>query len=151
MKTIMVAAPAALALRAPAFAADQSRPDLQLTPGAWNLPATPLQILCTPGYAATTRHVSRSLNITVYREYAIDPATVASGDHEIDHVVPLELDGSNAIQNLWPQDCQSAHRKDALENALRRLVCAGALSLAEAQTAIATDWPAAYDKYVGRR
>jgi hypothetical protein len=42
-----------------------------------------------------------------------------------------------------------ADRKDELEWVLNRLVCAGRLPLHEAQRAIATDWIAAYRRYVG--
>jgi hypothetical protein len=45
----------------------------------------------------------------------------------------------------------NARRKDVLENALKRLVCAHKLALSEAQIAIVTDWPAAYGKYVTER
>jgi hypothetical protein len=38
--------------------------------------------------------------------------------------------------------------KDRLEDRLHELVCAGRLSLPEAQKAIATDWIVAYRRYV---
>jgi hypothetical protein len=42
--------------------------------------------------------------------------------------------------------------KETLEATLSKLVCAGALSLADAQHAIAIDWRAAYWRFVkGRR
>ena len=40
--------------------------------------------------------------------------------------------------------------KDVVETRLNRLVCDGKLSLADAQTAIATNWVAAYKKYANR-
>jgi hypothetical protein len=43
-----------------------------------------------------------------------------------------------------------AHVKDRLENQLHKLVCNGTLTLQAAQCAIATDWIAAYQKYVGK-
>lgn len=72
-------------------------------------------------------------------------------EFEIDHFVPLELGGSNDISNLWPESYVmpwGAHIKDEVEDRLKALVCAGTLTLAEAQTAIRTDWIAAYHKYV---
>jgi len=86
----------------------------------------------------------------------LDPNVKASpGPHgalyEIDHLIPLELGGSNNASNLWPQSYVSpwgAHIKDELENTLHRLVCAGNLSLPVAQHAIQSDWIAAYHKYV---
>ncbi|MGC2279702.1 MAG: hypothetical protein WA603_06770, partial [Candidatus Acidiferrales bacterium] len=41
----------------------------------------------------------------------------------------------------------NAHRKDALEEYLHQLVCAGKLDLPTAQHDIATNWIAAYKKY----
>ena len=63
--------------------------------------------------------------------------------------MPLELDGSNARANLWPEP-GFPNKKDVLENKLHALVCARTISLATAQHAIVTDWRTAYVTYVGR-
>jgi hypothetical protein len=64
----------------------------------------------------------------------------------------LELGGSNDIRNLWPQSYTTkplnAHTKDALEDHLHALVCAGKVPLLQAQHDISTDWPAASKKYM---
>ena len=55
-------------------------------------------------------------------------------------------------RNLWnqPRGGQwNAGLKDHLEDTLREMVCDGRLSLHEAQEAIAGDWKAAYQKYIG--
>ena len=76
-------------------------------------------------------------------------------DYEEDHLVPLSLGGaSDDVRNLWPEpwfppDGWTADRKDELELALHRLVCAGRLPLATAQEAIARDWIRAYRHYLG--
>ena len=74
-------------------------------------------------------------------------------DYEEDHLVPLCLAGApQDPANLWPQPRfgeWSANRKDTLETKLCRLVCDGRVPLAEAQREIATDWIAAYRKYIG--
>ncbi len=47
---------------------------------------------------------------------------------EINHIVSLELGGSNDIANLFPEPGKgtwSYHRKDKLENKLHAIVCAG--------------------------
>jgi hypothetical protein len=86
----------------------------------------------------------------VYREYGI--VHHASGEYEIDHLISLELDGSNDIKNLWPESYRTepwnAHVKDKLEDRLHELVCAGRLTLPEGQKAIATDWITAYRRFV---
>jgi hypothetical protein len=73
--------------------------------------------------------------------------------YEEDHLIPLELGGaSRDPRNLWPQlwdGPDGAHAKDRLERRLHNLVCSHAVSLEEAQKAIATDWRAAYRKYMG--
>jgi hypothetical protein len=125
------------------------RPDPALTPGATI--AVTLEQVCTPGYSKTARHVSLSEKRAVFAEYGIQP----SGAFEIDHLISLELGGSNAIENLWPQSYLTqpwnAHVKDALENRLHALVCRRQLSLADAQATISGDWVAAYRQYVKKQ
>jgi hypothetical protein len=74
-------------------------------------------------------------------------------DYEEDHLIPLTVGGNpRDPKNLWPEPWNGpygAHVKDKLENKLHSLVCDGMLTLEEAQKAIATDWIAAYEKYVG--
>jgi hypothetical protein len=73
---------------------------------------------------------------------------------ELDHLIPLELGGSNRASNLWPQRYDgewNARDKDKLEGRLHRLVCGGGLDLETAQRAIASDWIAAYKLYAAGR
>jgi 5-methylcytosine-specific restriction endonuclease McrA len=93
--------------------------------------------ICTPGWASRHRHVSDSLRAEVYRRYGL------SGRHpfpewEVDHRVPLELGGSNAIVNLWPE--HNPQPKDRLEDRLHSQVCSGRLRLAKAQRIFKRDW-----------
>jgi hypothetical protein len=77
--------------------------------------------------------------------------------YEEDHLIPLGLGGAPADpRNLWPEprispDGWGADRKDEVEFALNQLVYSGRLPLREAQRAIATNWIAAYRRYVGSR
>ena len=122
-------------------------PDPTLTPGG-TFNATVSQI-CTPGYSKSVRDVSTATKNRVYAEYHITHR--APGEYEVDHLIPLEIGGSNDIKNLFPQPAEPRpgfHEKDVLENTLHDLVCAGKLELATAQRDIATDWYAAYVKYV---
>lgn len=84
------------------------------------------------------------------KEYGYPLARIR--DYEEDHVVPLCLAGApQDPANPWPQPRfgeWSADPKDTLEAKLCRLVCDGRVPLAEAQREIATDWIAAYRKYI---
>jgi hypothetical protein len=68
-------------------------------------------------------------------------------DYEEDHLIPLELGGDGySPGNLWPEPRSASHpaaAKDIVENRLHDLVCAGAVTLAAAQSAIASDWETA--------
>jgi hypothetical protein len=121
-------------------------PDSACTPGAIFPDVTKDQI-CVSGYSSNVRNVPDSEKNQVYAEYAITQHT--AGEYEVDHLVSLELGGSNDISNLWPEPASPTpgfHEKDKLENYLHDQVCSGAISLQEAQTEIATDLLAAYQK-----
>ena len=123
-------------------------PNLTLTPGV-TLPVTKEQV-CVKGYSKSVRNVSSDEKLQVFGEYHIDKR---SDKFEIDHLISLELGGSNDLKNLWPQSYTTkpynAHLKDRLENHLHVLVCNGTISLKEAQDEISTDWIKTYDKYFG--
>ncbi|MGI8747108.1 MAG: hypothetical protein ACR2J4_01970 [Deinococcus sp.] len=124
-------------------------PDPKLSPG--DVLTTDPKIVCVSGYTKTVRNVPQSLKEQVYREYGITHRE--PGEYEIDHIISLELGGSNSVRNLFPESFKTsplnAHVKDSLENRLHDLACSGKITLAEAQTAIATNWTAAYLKYIG--
>ncbi|MBI3654065.1 MAG: HNH endonuclease [Acidobacteria bacterium] len=123
-------------------------PNPKFTPGD-TLPVTKDDI-CVSGYAGKVRNVPDSVKRKVYRLY--DIASHAPGQYEVDHLVSLELGGSNEIKNLWPQSYAgqwNAHNKDKLEDYLHAKVCDGTIDLQTAQHEIATDWVAAYRKYFG--
>lgn len=124
------------------------RPDPNKTPGAVTSPAPSLKQLCTPGYSSKVRNVPDSEKTKVFAAYGI----ARSGNFEVDHLISLELGGSNDIFNLWPQSyltkTWNARQKDKLENRLHWLVCHGQLSVYDAQAAVSRDWIAAYVKYV---
>jgi len=102
------------------------------------------------GYSSSVRNVPYSEWTAVYREYGI--AHHYSGQYEVDHLISLELGGSNSIANLWPEAAKPTpgfHQKDTLENYLHRQVCSGAMTLAAAQRIIATNWLAENRKVYG--
>ncbi len=123
-------------------------PDPKLTPGdAFDVTA---QDVCVPGYARKVRDVPQELKRQVYAEYGITEHH--PGDYEVDHLISLELGGSNSIKNLWPESRRTspwnAYVKDQLEDKLHELVCDGELDLKMAQREIAANWIEAYKKYV---
>ncbi len=121
-------------------------PDGACTPGALIANVTVSQI-CTPGYASSVRNVPTSEKNAVYAEYGI--ASHYAGEYEVDHLVSLELGGSNEIANLWPEAANPTpgfHQKDLVENYLHSQVCAGKVDLATAQLEIATNWLAVYQQ-----
>jgi len=131
-----------------------SLPDPSLTPGAVFSDVTADDV-CEPGYSKSVRHVTPSLKQQVFEAYH-QPGNhqgICSGSQgcEVDHLISLELGGSNDFKNLWPEPYDgvwNARMKDRLENKLHKLVCDGSLSLKEAQQAIANNWINAYKKYV---
>jgi hypothetical protein len=123
-------------------------PDHHCTPGV--VATTNVPKVCTPGYTEQVRNVSESTKNAVYREYGI--RTHSRGQYEIDHLIPLELGGSNSIRNLFAEAAlpkPGFHQKDVLENKLHSLVCSGDLNIRTAQKAIASNWLAAYKRYAG--
>jgi hypothetical protein len=100
------------------------------------------QDLCVPGYTKKVRNVPAEMKREVYDEYGV--TSHEPGDYEVDHLIPLELGGSNSIKNLWPESHRTlpwnAQVKDRLEGKLHELVCSGQLDLKTAQHAIAADW-----------
>lgn len=103
--------------------------------------------ICKSGYASSVRNVPTSVKNKVYAEY--DIAHHTTGQYEVDHLVSLELGGSNDISNLWPESASPKpgfHEKDKVENYLHSQVCSGAVSLQQAQIEIATNWLTIYNQ-----
>lgn len=123
-------------------------PDPARTPGD-TLEVTAADI-CMPGYAKKVRNVPIAVKRRVYASYGI--LTHEPGEYEVDHLISLELGGSNSIRNLWPQSYRTfpwnARVKNALENELHRRVCAGTIDLSKAQRIIAQNWVMGYRMYV---
>ena len=125
----------------------RSTPDPQLTPGA-TLPVT-RNDLCAGDTVESTHLVPGTVARKVFAAYGIQAPEPRA--YEVDYLITPALGGADNIRNFWPQPYRNtvwnAHIKDALEEYLRRLVCAGQLDLAMAQQEIARDWIAAYKKY----
>jgi hypothetical protein len=122
-------------------------PDPACTPGAVDPSVTQADIkstICRSG--GYTKKVRPSSGETDHAKFDVSyPAYGVrhSAKSEEDHLVSLELGGSNDIANLWPEVGKEPNPKDKVENDLHRAVCDGQVKLADAQEAIATDWETA--------
>ena len=118
-------------------------PDPACTPGSVDPAVTQATIhttICVPGWTSTIRPPSSETTPfkfdVSYPAYGLPRGAVS----ELDHLVPLELGGSNDATNLWPEAGSVPNAKDPVENDLRADVCAGEMPLAVAQAAVAADW-----------
>lgn len=142
---------------APTVAPGAVEPDHKRTPGAKNPAVTQATIastICVAGWTDTVRPPSSYTTALKRKQLASGYAYRGDrklSDYEEDHLISLELGGSPTSElNLWPEPyaaATGAHIKDKVENKLHDLVCAGDMTLAAAQHAIATDWYAAYKTY----
>ena len=131
-------------------------PDPTMTPGVANPDVAQDNIkttICKSGWTATIRPPAsyttalKKRQIPMYGYADTNPAS-----YEEDHFISLEIGGHPSDpHNLWPQPYAGscgARVKDKVETRLKKLICNGTITLAEAQTAITDDWTAAYQKYV---
>jgi hypothetical protein len=116
----------------PALVADPVR-----TPGVINPDVTQATIestICVRGWTRTIRpptEYTNELKRRQMREYGLGGSTT---DYQEDHLISLELGGHPTDpRNLWPEPYPRAAVVDGIENDLNAQVCAGTLSLADAQ------------------
>jgi hypothetical protein len=120
------------------------------------LPTTDRADVCGDRHTRQYRHWSRERADRILQEYGLPPGPY-SQSYELDHLIPLDLDGADVDANLWPEPRRSvepmwnAERKDRLEWHMADMVCGGQLGLATAQKAIRDDWVDASRTYVGGR
>ena len=123
-------------------------PDASCTPGAYD-PKVTAAVLCAPSYTtrvyrppASGPHGTTTFKYNqAYPAYGVAPGTPS----ELDHLINLDLGGSNDAANLWPEVGKVPNPKDAVEARLHQWVCQarGAHAegrLATARDAIAADW-----------
>jgi len=147
--TILAAAWApALRTKTSGCVSQNGLPDPACTPGAIDervTIASAAATICISGYTATVRPrvaVTDRIKREQMAAYGLQGQQLSG--YELDHLISLELGGApEDVANLWPQPWAgdtNAHQKDAVETHLKREVCRGAVSLADAQRMIATDW-----------
>lgn len=138
------------------LAALVSHDPLPPVPGAINSAVTQSNLattICVHGWTATIRPPASYTNRLKLAQMAELGLHGPPSSLEEDHLISLEIGGApRDPNNLWPQRWHgpfNAHQKDVLENRLHRLVCAGTITLAQAQHEIATDWVASYRARIG--
>lgn len=112
--------------------------------------------ICQSGYTKTVRpstSYTNGIKRKLMREQGLDPVRIR--EFELDHKEPLTLGGHpRNIHNLMLQPWEGpdgAKVKDKLEVKLSHMVCAGKITLADAQACIWDDWQACAVKYKKRR
>lgn len=125
-------------------------PDPSCTPGAIDPAVTQANIgttICKSGYTATVRAPASDTDKVKklsLQQYGLVPASST----EFDHLISLQLGGTNAVSNLWPEPNRegapgTTNPKDAIETRLNKAVCSHRIALSEAQRAIAHNWVSA--------
>lgn len=100
------------------------------------------QVICGTKWGRDKRFITDKMKRHVAAAYGVPWAK--RGQYEFDHLVPRALGGADKELNLWPQPLgQARHLKDPLEVRVWKLVCAGDVSLADAQQAFMDDWVSA--------
>jgi len=137
-------------------------PDPETTHGVTNPQVTQVNIqqtICVRGWTGTIRPPkSYTDNLKTQQLQAARYTDKTPAHYEEDHFISLELGGHpRDPKNLWPEmwgtpsqpltshgpfpaSIIGAKSKDKVKNALKAAVCAGTLTLHEAQQTIATDW-----------
>lgn len=132
-------------------------PDARVTPGAVN----PHAVADTSGKPHLVAGVEMNIcardfrtgpireqihNFGGVKKKACAEYGVAKCDKSVegDHLISLEIGGCpDCVANIWPQPMDEARVKDhQVEDVLPKLVCAGKISLRDAQQCIAKDWVA---------
>ena len=126
------------------FRSGPGRPELSpdraswvLTPGVANPDVTQETIgetICKGGWTKTIRPPTDYTNALKVEQMEAYRRSGSPSDYQEDHLISLELGGHPTDpRNLWPQPYPRASKVDGIENALNDDVCAGRLTLAEAQ------------------
>ncbi len=118
-------------------------PDPACTPGA--IRTTSIRSICHGGSTRKYRPpvaYTEALKQQGIIEYGYTDTSLA--DYEEDHLISLELGGDGFDpKNLWPEPhlgTANSFQKDQVENWLHKQICSGAISVADAQHGVATNW-----------
>jgi hypothetical protein len=121
-------------------------PNPNLTPG--DAFAVSRDAVCAADYSNPASKIPVDLKSRVFHRYGVRGNAVG---YNVDHLIPTDLGGSNSLKNLWPQQLSGEwnyQMKNRLESRLKKMVCRGEVALETARTEIASDWVAAYKRYI---
>ena len=108
-----------------------------LTPGVLNAAVTEATVastICRRGWTRTIRPPTSYTNALKLRQLVQYRLRGPPSAFQEDHLISLELGGDPVDpRNLWPEPYPRAAEVDRIENELNDRVCAGSLTLAEAQ------------------
>ena len=111
--------------------------DAARTPGVLNPDVTQATIdstICRSGWTRTIRPPVEYTNGLKGRQMRAYDETGPLSAYQEDHLISLELGGHPTDpRNLWPEPYPRASEVDRIENELNQQVCAGSLSLRDAQ------------------
>lgn len=125
-------------------------------PGAINPVVTQENVaetICSPGWTATVRPPEEYTEELKKKLLGARYSVFTMKSFELDHAVPLETGGNpTSTDNLWLESWtgpMNAHVKDRLENEMKRLVCAGKVTLKQAQACFMNcGWVACYKQWM---
>lgn len=156
---LVLAAVVQLSSGARADGRDLTLPDPMLTPGVVRTDITQDNI-CKTKWGKDRRFVTAAMKREVFARYGLsgndDPACTRDKHGrkcELDHLISRELGGADDVDNIWPQPYGgfpwNAVRKDRVENRLHKEICAGNITLQDAQREISVDYRIPYIRYFG--
>lgn len=146
MRMLFFSAMIFLAMSVGATAFDDAYPDPVLTPGGIDPDATK-ESLCDRDFK-NINLADNGLKEVVFKRYGVEQRHYPC-PCELDHFIPLELGGSDTVENLWPHPYHTeygARRKDYVERRLHKEMCEDVITLDRAREIIRTDWVACFAK-----
>src|SRR5215470_18458849 len=135
----LLAAVVSLGLLGPATGEDHQRAQVAGEVDGRVTQSTLRSTICTRGYTTKVRP-PRKVTDAIKRRLA-HGLPGAPTDYELDHLIPIGLGGHpRSLQNLWLQTWPEAATKDRDELRLHRDVCAGRITLKQAQQEMLAEW-----------
>jgi hypothetical protein len=127
-------------------------PNDSLTPG--ETLDQPKEVLCDPAKVEGSRVVTEAMRRQILQAYGYPSDSVSVPQTEVDHRIPVSLNGASTVKNLWYQDGTKSRKwryqlKDRLETKVHRLYCQGQIDLPSAQAYFTGDWREGYKHFFG--